>query len=637
MPKRIPSTIQIAAHLAEDYIEGNLLGGREFPEEEEAGEGNIFETLQSGLSDRTDELKYADAADEEQAEKNKRLKDILSDMQDALDRAVSSSQKLARTANTTTSRIFIKDSQGNVTEHVSGNNHGEFEAAERDLKETAAELKDFRRGLDQLQREFPEEMEQPYMQQFMGKFTAEQLENGNKVLKNCGQTKSALEWIEDSKKKLHSKDFLDELDAGMHIARIIAARQLSGAEGKNTDTLETTMLTEGELDARAYELLETPAFSTYLQSIGVSEVPVYGEDESRQEFAVEHLSDDKPYLKLFGSRTRGGALEADLKKYLNKRPDAEELPEEIFGSYIEKTEEAYLSYRDYINSNSMPDDFIVIDMEQNIVKERPFTMHDAARMAAAYQLSIEEEKSPFKRGTFKEKRLENLAKKIEKTPEFRLALRDPNLVTRLKYGNCREFYDGFSEYQKKFRPIRDEVQISAEGENGAVKEGHVKSAELTHEAMKSLYRKLLGPSEDSREQQKYVESGSKKYQAMVKAVKAFVEKQPEDITEEDRLKVFAATVHYQEGREKKRFWQSGQDRFDLSLQIGKAAVAGTFAENEFKKQIDYINELRGEPGFLQSDTRIQPESVKDAFAEAKKQAADRIEENAPEAAEEITL
>ena len=76
MPKRELSTIQIAAHLAQDYIEGNIADDREYAEEAE-GAGNIFENLQQNLIDRRYEVDHADEDDPEAQEKNQELSDIL--------------------------------------------------------------------------------------------------------------------------------------------------------------------------------------------------------------------------------------------------------------------------------------------------------------------------------------------------------------------------------------------------------------------------------------------------------------------------------------------------------------------------------------------------------------------------------
>lgn len=636
MPKRELSTIQIAAHLAQDYIEGNIADDREYAEEAE-GAGNIFENLQQNLIDRRYEVDHADEDDPEAQEKNQELSDILFQMSDSIGRAVRSAKKLARSANTEVSKYTITDGKGNVTEVEKGYNYGAIGTAQKELHETAEELKDFRRGLNALKEKYPEELEKPYMQEFMAGYSEEKLENGSKVLKNCGETKTAYDWIEESKAKLHSNDFIDELDAGLYIARIVAARQLSGASRKNTNSLRQTSLTEGELDARAYELLENPAFSTYLHSIGVKEIPFYGEDESRREFAFESSEKEKPYLKFFGSRSHGGALEENFSKYLNKRQDASELPEEIFGKYVEKTEEPFQTYREYIESKTQEP--IALDLVDEGFKkyDQPFSMHDAARMAAAYQLSIAEkeaEKGKNAGATFKEKRLENLANKLEKTPEFKLMMRNPNAVLALKSGKPEAFYGRFNQYKRKFRPISETATVTVDGFSAEDRKAEVSRKKLQHEAMKKLYRKLLGPSEDSRKQQEFVESGSLKYQAMVKAVGDMVNKAPEKVTDEDRMKVFAATVNYQEGREKKRFWESGQERFDLSLQIGKAATAGTFAADEFQKQVDHINELRGEPGFLQKDTRIRVEDIRDVVAEEKILTGKQLAKEAPEAGTE---
>ncbi len=651
MPK-LPSTIQIAGHLAQEYIDHKIRETREGDEIEELNEENSFETLYRNLGNRSRELKYeidtgteyAEEDDpgqeapegkepkklsEEEIEKRKELQEILDELRDETDRTLRNLRPLAMSAHTGKSRVTVVDQRGNRQVMEYGMNHGEYEPAQKALHETANDLKPVKKALDRLQHDFPEELEKPYMKDFIEGLNAQKVENGRGILKNCGATKTAYEWIEQSKEKLNSKDFLDELDAAKHIARIVAARQLTNARAKETDSLKRHSFSEGELDARAYQLLEDPSFATYLMTIGVSEVADYGIDDTRNEFAFNNQpGNDKPYLKFFGSNDHGGKLEADMMKYYSKRADAAELDQGLFGRYLRAPEqEKYSTYQEYIVQNSRVDGLQNLEIGAKDPEEKEFDLHDAARMAAAYKLSQSAHK------TFSERRLENQAKNFEKDPAFRLICRDESAMHQLKNGKPADFFDTFNGYKNRFVPPEENVSLKVTEGDVTIKEYAVSANEMSQEAMKKLYRKLLGPSDNYKEQEEYVKKGSKKYQQMVAAVKNFVEKSPENLTAEDRLKVFAATVHYQEGREKRRFWLSGRDRFDLSMEIAKTAVSGTRAQNEFDKQVDHVNELRGEPGFLQSDTRMRKESVRDYVEEEKNET---LRKRSQEDSEEIT-
>ncbi|MBR6897118.1 MAG: hypothetical protein IKN24_03000 [Lachnospiraceae bacterium] len=518
------------------------------------------------------------------------------------------------------------------------------------LKEASDSASAFIRDLEEIKKDFPEEAEQEYFKSFDKDFTPDKysdntIKSNNRdpnykyadIIEASGEKKSAAKWIEEAREKLKKDGYESDLDAPRQFARIIAARQLGNAVRGKKQNIVNNMITEGQLEERAAELMEDQCFQDFMKSMDVPEVREFGAD--RGEFddkgpddmvAIRNVNfDDRKYLKFLAGHC--GALEDKLGEHVAGRVDSDELVDNgdgLYGRYAGtvKEQNKYATYSQYIADNLYPSIDTRIRYEKDVVpKEKSVKLYAAFELGAKSR-KVEENGKEVRRGyKFNAAALEARTQQLLKDPLMMIMIKDPKYKQMLDDGQFHKFKAASVDVMKQFTPAKDNYTNLA-------KNVSVSESKVGMEALKILYEKLLGPNpNDPKKYKKYLAGRSPEYRRMVNAVGSLINK-GDSATQLDRVKTLGTVLKYQEGKEQIRTFKGGRERFDLSMQVGLAVTRGTPAAKIFDAHIDDINEMRGPKAQDNPEYRVDKYELSDVFNRAK----DNLKaELAPEADAEV--
>ena len=256
------------------------------------------------------------------------------------------------------------------------------------------------------------------------------------VMTAIGTKKTAARWIEEIQTRIKNGADITIDD----ITQIIAARQLANTVPGSSTRLEKTILTEGQLKARAKELLDNEAFRDYLTGIL---------DKSQDELdfvGYNNFSIPREYL----TDGHGGELEINLAKTVKAREDISRLPSNLFCIYQKMAKFSNDSYQDFIDKNKK--DYTLGGKKKITPQSESVALH-AANMLAAYKLK--------KEAKVNASRFAATARDISMSPEFRFMRRHyPESMNLLAKGDFKAFFDELNNEMTE--PENNKIKLSEE-------------------------------------------------------------------------------------------------------------------------------------------------------------------------------
>ena len=245
------------------------------------------------------------------------------------------------------------------------------------------------------------------------------------ILHASGEQKSAAKWIEEIQKDIKK---YDPKTTPEKVAMIFAARQLADAKFGKRANIDKNTLTMAEIKNQAAKLMGDPEFKKYAEEV----------------------------LPNVDSKTmghgHGGRLEQTFEKFLAKNPAEKPREFDLHGRYMEAIKPAAID-ADWVHVNyemagtkdprapKLVPEQNYKDYSDYIRKTagKPFVgskIAQAAKMAAANELSRKKPKDPFDKKALQKKTQEFL-----KDKNFKIMVSDPENVDKLLKGD----FVGFAE------------------------------------------------------------------------------------------------------------------------------------------------------------------------------------------------
>ena len=245
------------------------------------------------------------------------------------------------------------------------------------------------------------------------------------ILHASGEQKSAAKWIEEIKKGIKK---YDPKTTPEKVAMIFAARQLADAKFGKRANIDKNTLTMAEIKNQAAKLVGDPEFKKYAEE-------VLPKVDSK---TMEH--------------GHGGRLEQTFEKFLAKNPAEKPREFDLHGRYMEAIKPAAID-ADWVHVNyemagtkdprapKLVPEQDYKDYSDYIRKTagKPFVgskIAQAAKMAAANELSRKNPEDPFDKKALQKKTQEFL-----KDKNFKIMVSDPENVDKLLKGD----FVGFAE------------------------------------------------------------------------------------------------------------------------------------------------------------------------------------------------
>ncbi len=382
----------------------------------------------------------------------------------------------------------------------------------------------------------------------------------DKLLETAGPEQTGEAAIAGIKDRLEKPHVL--LNLRDELTRVIAIRQLTRG-GEGTHGLQENTCTEGQIELRKNQLLADSVYQEFLDHIA-------GTSDENIRPLVESITVKKD---------KGASLDDSLKKYIQARPDYEHLNWDLYAFYQIKS--PYQSYTDYMAQKKC--DFVQKWREDPMNLLAPIfddRIAHAAKMAAAYALGGKEKQTntPFNPNQHRK-----MAGRFFRDPIFKITVAKEENISAANKGEMQNFFISYGDVKSSF----DQIDLTGD----------------RIEALRAAYLELVKAHRGPEASDAYVKSRSAEFQAMAKETKAFLDKwdahtdDPADPkkplpTATDAARVFSSVLDYQEGKEKVRFFTSGQKRFESSAKIMSALTIGTAAEKFMRDQTAKINKIR---------------------------------------------
>ncbi len=322
----------------------------------------------------------------------------------------------------------------------------------------------------------------------LGRYQFDTPEKQQAHFEKLPKDKTAAEYIEDIQRKIQ---FNNNKYTDRDIAVILAARQLANAKRNSGGNLNSTRITENELEERVSNLMYDPAFMKYLETrrqalrakLNTQRIHELSHSESFDRFMQsQNLTDRaeawRTYVRKYGNPVKikdselesfidagtlikghSGGLEDDFEEYLQTRDDLTELDAKIYGRYrvkfgIEKEpepEKKVRGYQDYFNEH---------------IGGKPADLKLAAKLAAANQLARKYPDSPLE-----EQKLNQTAEKFLEDPVFRFAMRDKEVFNAMIAGKVSEVANKTAEIKDTFTGIVNPVDKDGEAADFSTSRG----------------------------------------------------------------------------------------------------------------------------------------------------------------------
>ncbi len=231
-----------------------------------------------------------------------------------------------------------------------------------------------------------------------------------------------------------------------NITRIIAIRQLSNARYGKSGNLDSTVLSEAEIDERTEALLNNDVYVDFLKSLQDNPGEELNEDD-RYELKTSILTDG-----------HGGKLEKLLDAFVKKQPENTELPDELFKRYKSDNVKK-IDLDEYIKNNTK--DYTDKKGKVKIKADDDAAASRAAGMLAAYTIKDRGERPLASH-------LENLKKKILESDEFKFIRRHQpqglNLITKGDFDGYFDFLGKEMGVAKPDKQIKNQPEADADKE-----------------------------------------------------------------------------------------------------------------------------------------------------------------------------
>lgn len=223
---------------------------------------------------------------------------------------------------------LLESIQNSRREAAQSLHYNEEQSSYNSIKDMAANIREFEHDYAEYLQLFPEEQNTAAHEAYQD-LRERPAPLGDALLDAHGQRKSAAAWIEESKAELASHSY----EPDVHLARIIAARQLANANRGRRGNIDNTQLTDGQIENRARQLLEDSTFQAFLHQGGYQ--PAYQDDDLNNAILNTAEKEERAYNKYMSllSQGHGGAFEDKLQDFIAAQPNRQNLDQNLYGRY----------------------------------------------------------------------------------------------------------------------------------------------------------------------------------------------------------------------------------------------------------------------------------------------------------------
>ncbi len=416
------------------------------------------------------------------------------------------------------------------------------------------------------------------------------LERGREYSSEIGEKKTAAAWLRESQEFIQGKMNADYTSTKYvpepkqihkHIARMIAVQELAGKKGLPLDKVE---LSAAEANGGAYSLIQSGNLDKKITGDFVRK-GLDITDPSVKEFLQHICKSPKDFYKEYTGEKKSDLVSDNEGSVVeDNHAEAEDIEEEAGTVRDQKLSDYIAAHQeDYIAAKHKPvlDEMLGIDDQAT----------HAAKMYGAYQLKKD-------RGDVRitDAEVAEEAAKIQTRPAFRIIAADPKTLNLANMGK------GMMMESKLAQAERDFAETVDPEKNMAARMARLRRS----------YEKLTRAGLGVVKSEKYVKSRSPEFQKMVKGIRAVLNEydNAQTVSPSTSMKAMANILEYQTGKEQVRFWKSGQERFNLSMEAALSMTEGTAAERFVDTQITKVNKLRSDPA-RGSDAFMSKEKCRD--------------------------
>lgn len=428
------------------------------------------------------------------------------------------------------------------------------------------------------------------------------------ILHASGEQKSASKWIEEFKAGLKPNE-VQTPEAQEKIAMIFAARQLANAKFGKRANIDNTKLSIAEVKNQALKLMASPEFKEYAKNV----------------------------LPTVDSKTlthgHGGRLEKTFEQYLVANPTEEPREFDLHGRYQEAVKPALAAKADWVDVDYKMAGVVEDIKDPELVPEqgykdytdyirqnagKPFVgskISQAARMAAANDLSRNKPEDPYDKNTLQKKAL-----KFMKDKNFKIMVSDPENVDKLLNGDFASFADELNA-----KKVSCENMIDDNGK--LVFNGY---PTLSLNRLEERAEELEALEEDNED----LKAVNKDLKAVIESVDKIMPGEDENakITAKDVMNAVGTIVDYQN---KHVLDSEGDKANDLNdtMRLLHELTKGRYINHIVDDQMKMINEMRGvkpgDPSYMSREL-IEAEGIQE-----EKQGRIDLEIDIPEEPKEV--